>query len=62
MFSIWRKVRKASEETKCQIFDQLLLQKLMFNQADLDSIEVSETQVDGELDRTDAILCETNRV
>lgn len=38
-------------ETKCQIFDQLLLQKLLLNQADIDSIKVSESQVDGELDR-----------
>lgn len=38
-------------KTKCLIFDQLLLQKLMLNQADIDSVKVSENQVDGELDR-----------
>ncbi len=42
---------ESSTETKCLIFDQLLLQKLMLNQADIDSVTVSENQVDGELDR-----------
>jgi peptidyl-prolyl cis-trans isomerase SurA len=42
---------EASEETKCMIFDQLLLQKLMANQAEIDSITVTENQVEGELDR-----------
>ncbi len=36
---------------KCMIFDQLILQKLLLNQADLDSVTVSEPQVEGELDR-----------
>jgi peptidyl-prolyl cis-trans isomerase SurA len=40
-----------TDETKCGIFDQLLLQKLMLNQAEIDSVTVSESQVDGELDR-----------
>jgi peptidyl-prolyl cis-trans isomerase SurA len=39
------------ELTRCLIFDQLLLQKLMLNQAELDSIQVSEAQVESELDR-----------
>ncbi|MFM7217700.1 MAG: peptidylprolyl isomerase [Bacteroidota bacterium] len=38
-------------DAKCGIFDQLILQKLMLNQAQLDSITVSETQIEGELDR-----------
>ncbi len=42
---------ETGEVTKCQIFDQLLLQKLMLNQADIDSVKVTESQVDGELDR-----------
>ncbi len=42
---------EANELTRCLILDQLLLQKLLLNQADLDSITVSEAQVDGELDR-----------
>jgi len=42
---------EASTETRCLIFDQILLQKLMLNQAEIDSVTVSENQVDGELDR-----------
>jgi peptidyl-prolyl cis-trans isomerase SurA len=38
-------------ETRCMIFDQLILQKLLLNQAILDSVEVSDAQVEGELDR-----------
>ncbi len=40
-----------NSQTKCLIFDQLLLQKLLLNQAEIDSVNVSESQVDGELDR-----------
>ena len=40
-----------SADLKCNIFDQLLLQKLMLNQADLDSVTVSDGQIEGELDR-----------
>jgi peptidyl-prolyl cis-trans isomerase SurA len=39
------------EETKCNIFDQVILQKLMLNQAEIDSVTVSDAQVEGELDR-----------
>src|SRR6476660_3763751 len=39
------------EGMKCMIMDQLLLQKLMVNQAEIDSVTVSDAQVDGELDR-----------
>lgn len=41
----------ADPEVKCGIMDQMLLSKLMINQAELDSVEVPESQVDGELDR-----------
>lgn len=41
----------ATAETRCQIFEDLLFQKLLLNQAELDSVEVTETQVEGELDR-----------
>lgn len=37
--------------TRCQIFDQLILQQLLLNQAIIDSVTVSEGQVEGELDR-----------
>ncbi len=40
-----------TEDGKCQIFDQLLLQKLLINQADIDSVIVSDAQVDGEMDK-----------
>lgn len=40
-----------NEEMKCNIFDQLLLQKLLLNQSEIDSVTVSESQVEGELDR-----------
>jgi peptidyl-prolyl cis-trans isomerase SurA len=40
-----------SEDAKCLIFDQLLLQKLMINQAAIDSVIASEAQVEGELDK-----------
>ncbi len=40
-----------NEEGKCSVFDQLILQKLLVNQADLDSVIVTEVQVDAELDK-----------
>ncbi len=40
-----------STDGRCIIFDQLLLQKLLINQAELDSVIVSASQVDGELDK-----------
>ena len=41
---------KTNAETRCQIFEQLLVQKLLVNQAEIDSIEIVESQVDAELD------------
>jgi len=40
-----------SNQLRCIIFDQLLLQKLMINQASLDSLIVTDAQVDDELDK-----------
>jgi peptidyl-prolyl cis-trans isomerase SurA len=40
-----------TEETKCTVFDQLILQKLLVNQAELDSVIVTDAQVDAELDK-----------
>lgn len=40
-----------NENARCMIFDQLVLQKLLINQAELDSVTVTEAQVDGELDK-----------
>lgn len=42
---------KPNEEMKCSILQQLLTQKLLAQQAVIDSIEVSESQVDDELNR-----------
>lgn len=36
---------------KCVVFEELLFQKLLLHQAKLDSVEVSEEQVEAELDR-----------
>jgi peptidyl-prolyl cis-trans isomerase SurA len=41
---------KPTSDTRCQIFEQLLIQKLLVNQAEIDSIEIVESQVDAELD------------
>ncbi len=40
-----------NDVTKCAIFDQILLQRLLLNQAEIDSVTVTENQVEGELDR-----------
>jgi peptidyl-prolyl cis-trans isomerase SurA len=37
--------------TKCEIFEDLLCQKLIVNQAELDSVVVDESEVDAELDQ-----------
>jgi len=38
-------------DIKCQIFENLLMQKLLLNQAQLDSLEVTDKEVDQQLDR-----------
>ena len=38
-------------DLKCQLFEELMFQKLLVNQADLDSIVVDEGQVESELER-----------
>lgn len=40
-----------NENTKCIIFEDLLFKKLLLNQAALDSVEVSEDQINGEIGR-----------
>lgn len=40
-----------NEETECLILQDLLFQSLLVNQAELDSVEVSEDQVNSELDQ-----------
>ena len=41
----------ADEKIRCFILDQLLLDKLMFHQSRIDSVEVTNTRVDDELNR-----------
>ena len=40
-----------AEDARCEIFDQIILQKLLLNQAAIDSVTVTDNQVEGELDR-----------
>ena len=40
-----------SQAIRCQIFEEILFAKLLLNQAQLDSIEVSDDQVESEMDR-----------
>ena len=40
-----------SPKVKCQVFENLLLQKLLLHQAQVDSIKVTDTQVELEMDR-----------
>jgi len=42
---------KVDEEMKCSVIEDLLYTKLLLNQSKLDSIEVSDQQVESELDR-----------
>lgn len=41
---------RVSEESKCEILENLLIQKLLLNQSEVDSLTVTESQVDAELD------------
>lgn len=40
-----------SSSAKCTIFEEMLLHKLLVNQAEIDSIEVSEAQIEAELNK-----------
>lgn len=42
---------KVTDNTRCEIFEDLMYSKILLNQAKVDSIEVSDSQVEGELDR-----------
>jgi len=39
------------QRIKCQIFENILFMKLLFHQAEVDSLEVTDTQVEEEMDR-----------
>lgn len=40
-----------SQDIRCRIFEEILFAKLLLNQAQLDSIEISDDQVESEMDR-----------
>ncbi|UCH13994.1 MAG: peptidylprolyl isomerase, partial [Bacteroidales bacterium] len=42
---------KATSDLRCKIFEELLSQKLLLNQAEVDSIEVTEVEVELQLDQ-----------
>lgn len=42
---------KITDNTRCEIFEDLMYSKILLNQAKVDSVEVSDSQVEGELDR-----------
>jgi peptidyl-prolyl cis-trans isomerase SurA len=44
-------IKGSAEKVRCQIFESLLFQKLMLNQAELDSAKVNDVQVEAEMDR-----------
>lgn len=39
------------DKTKCQMFEEVLFQKLLLHQAELDSVTVSDAEVESEIDR-----------
>jgi peptidyl-prolyl cis-trans isomerase SurA len=40
-----------NEEARCQLFEEMLFQKLLINQAKIDSVEVTDSQVESEMNR-----------
>lgn len=41
----------SSRDIKCEVLEKLVIQKLMLNQAELDSLEIGESTIESELDR-----------
>jgi peptidyl-prolyl cis-trans isomerase SurA len=41
---------EVNEQTRCSILESMLIQKLLLNQAEVDSIEVTESEVNGEIE------------
>ena len=46
-----RSNKSVNANTKCIVFEELLYQKLLIHQAEVDSVEVSEDQIKSEIDR-----------
>jgi peptidyl-prolyl cis-trans isomerase SurA len=50
-YKLQREIRGSITDMKCRIIEEILFQKLMVTQAEVDSIVVSEVQVEADLDR-----------
>lgn len=44
-------IQGSAEKVRCQIMEGLLFQKLLFHQAQVDSVKITESQVDGQMDQ-----------
>ncbi len=49
-FRMQGSIQGSPDKVKCTIFENLLFQKLMLNQSELDSVKVTDVQVENELD------------
>lgn len=47
---------EVNEKTDCSILEQLMFQHLLINQAEIDSIQISDAQVDGEMENRIRII------
>lgn len=47
----YRQMNPGEEIDRCMILEEMIIKKLLLHQAALDSVEISDNQVDGELDR-----------
>ena len=43
-------IQGSAEKVRCQILEGLLFQKLLYHQAQVDSVKITDSQVDGEMD------------
>ena len=43
-------IQGSAQKVKCQILEGLLFQKLLYHQSQIDSVKVTDAQVDGEMD------------
>lgn len=50
-YRIQRGISGSAETIRCQILEDLLFQKLMLNQAEIDSVEVTDEQINQEMER-----------
>jgi peptidyl-prolyl cis-trans isomerase SurA len=50
-YRLQRGISGSAETIRCRILEDLLFQKLMLNQAEIDSVEVTDVQIDQEMER-----------